>query len=103
MTTFSQRDHLLCLFDLRDLVGAKSCVAGRHARDVTHFGKCRRPVEFPVCPCVLNCWAVLPFSPVEHHVAAGECVLGSGGDHQFVGDWDSRVGGKDLALLLFCV
>jgi len=33
--------------------------------------------------------------------AAGECVFGSCGDHQFVGDWDSSVGGKDLALLLF--
>ena len=28
-------------------------------------------------------------------------MLGSGGDHQFVGDWDSRVGSEDLALLLF--
>jgi hypothetical protein len=43
-------------------------------------------------------------NPVERHVAAGEHVLGSGGDHQFVGDWDSRIDGKDLALLLFaCV
>jgi len=95
------RDHLLRLFDLRDLVGAKSCVASRYVGDVTHFGKCRCLVEFPVCPCVLNCWVALPFSPVECHVAAGECVLGSGGDHQFIGDWDSHVGGEDLALLLF--
>ncbi len=28
-------------------------------------------------------------------------MLGSGGDHELVGDWDSCVGGKDLALLLF--
>jgi len=50
---------------------------------------------------VLIGWAALPFSPVECHVAAGEWVLGSGGYHQFVGDRDSCVGGKDSALLLF--
>ncbi len=66
-----------------------------------HFGKCSRPVNLPVCPCVLNCWAALPFSPAERHVAAGKRVLGSGGGHQFVGDRDARVGGEDLTLLLF--
>ncbi len=96
-----QRGHLLRLFDLCGLVGAKGCVAGRHAGDIAHFGKCRSPVEFPVRPCVLIFWAALPFSPVEGHVAAGERVLGSGGYHQFVGDRDSSVGSEDLALLLF--
>jgi hypothetical protein len=38
---------------------------------------------------VLICWAALPFSPAERHVAAGECVFGSGGDHQLNGDRDS--------------
>jgi hypothetical protein len=101
MVAFFWMDALARLSDLCGLVGAEGCVAGRHARDVTHFGKCRSPVEFPVRPCVLICWTALPFSPVECHVAAGERVLGSGGYHQFVGDRDSRVGGEDLALLLF--
>ncbi len=61
-------------------------------------------MEFPICPCVLNCWAALPLSPVERHVAAGNRVLGSGGDHELVGDRDPCVGSEDLALLLFaCV
>jgi len=50
---------------------------------------------------VLNCWAALPFSPAKRHVATGKRVLGAGGDHQFVGDWNARVGCKDLTLLLF--
>jgi hypothetical protein len=58
-------------------------------------------VEFPNRPSVLNCWAALPLSPVEHHVATKDRVLGSGDDHELVGDRDSCVGGKDLALLLF--
>jgi hypothetical protein len=96
-----RRGHLLCLLDLHGLVGAENGVVGCHAGDVTHFGKRCRPVEFPLCPCVLNFWAALPLSPVERHVAVGNCVLGSGGDHELVGDRDTCVGGKDLALLLF--
>ena len=92
-------DHLLCLFQLCGLVGTKGGFASCHAGDVTHFGKCSRPVHLPVCPCVLICWAVLPFSPAEHHVAAGKRVLGAGGDHQFVRDRDACVGGKDLTLV----
>jgi hypothetical protein len=92
--------HLLRLFDLRGLVGAKGGFAGCHAGDVASFGKCSRPY-FQVRPCVLYCWAALPFSPAEHHVAAGKCVFGAGGDHQLGGDQDSHVGSEDLTLLLF--
>jgi hypothetical protein len=95
--------HLLRLFHLRSLVGTKGGFACCHVGDVTHFGKCSHPVNLPVCPCVLNCWSVLPFSPAEHHVAAGKRVFGAGGDHQFVGDRDARVGGEDLTLLLFAI
>ncbi len=28
-------------------------------------------------------------------------MFGAGGDHQFIGEWDAPVGGKDLTLLLF--
>jgi hypothetical protein len=66
-----------------------------------HFGECCRPVEFPICLCVLSCWAALPLSPVERRVVAGNCMLGSSGDHELVGDRNSCVGGEDLALLLF--
>ena len=93
--------HLLCLFNLGGLVGTEGRVAGRHAGDVSHFSKRRSPVEFPISPRVIIGGAALPFSPVECHVAAGERVLGPGGYHQFVGNWDSCVGGEDLALLLF--
>ena len=91
---------ILRLFHLRGLVGAKGGFAGCHAGGVTHFGECSHPVNLPVCLCVLNCWAALPFSPAER-VATGKRVLGAGGDHQFVGDRDARVGGEDLILLLF--
>ena len=30
-------------------------------------------------------------------------MFGAGGDHQFVGDRDARVGGEDLTLLLFAI
>ena len=66
-----------------------------------HFSERHRPLEFPNRPCLLNCWVVLPLSPVERHVATGDRVLGSGGDHELVGDRDSCIGGEDLALLLF--
>ena len=93
--------HLLRLFDLPGLVGAEGGFAGCHAGDVAHFGKCSCPVYLTARPCVLYCWLALPFSPAERHVAAGKRMFGAGSDHQFVGDWDSRIGGEDLTLLLF--
>ena len=92
---------MLHLFQLCGFVGTKGGFAGCHAEDVTHFGKCSRTVHLPVCPCVLICWAALPFSPAKRHVAGGKRVLGAGGDHQFVGDWDACVGSKELTFLLF--
>ncbi len=66
-----------------------------------HFGKCSHPLKVPICPYVLNCWALLPFSPAERHVPAGMHVFGAGGDHQYVGDRDNCISGEDLTLLLF--
>jgi hypothetical protein len=53
------------LFDLRGLVGAEGGFAGCHVGDVMHYGECSRPVNLPVCPCVLICSVALPFSPTE--------------------------------------
>jgi hypothetical protein len=45
-----------------------------------------------------------PLAPGQHHVAARLGVLGTGGDHGFVGDGDSGIGGEDLTFFLFpCV
>ena len=46
-------------------------------------------------------WRFHSLQPSERHVAAGKRVFGAGGDHQFIGDRDAPVGGKDLTLLLF--
>ncbi len=42
--------------------------------------------------------------PGQRHVAAHQGVLGTCGDHGFVGDGDTGIGGKDLTLILLpCV
>ncbi len=58
----------------------------------------------PVGPSVVNDRAAFPLTPGQHHVAARQDVLGTCGDHGFVGDGDTGIGGKDLTFLLLpCV
>ncbi len=58
----------------------------------------------PVGPSVGNDRLTFPLAPGQHHVATRQGVLGTCGDHGFVGDWDYIIGGKDLTFLLLpCV
>jgi hypothetical protein len=44
--------------------------------------------------------ATFPLVPGQRHVVTRQGVLGTCGDHGFVGDRDSGISGKDLTLLL---
>ncbi len=58
----------------------------------------------PVGPSVVDKWAKFPLAPGQHHVAAHQGVLGTCGDHGFIGDGDTGIGSKDLTFHLFhCV
>ncbi len=94
------RCHLLCLFEVGSLISTKRCLAGSHAIDVAHLGKGGSPVGLPVGPSVVNDRAMFPLVPGQYHVAARQGVLSTCGDHGFVGDGDSGIGGKDLTFLL---
>ncbi len=55
-------------------------------------------------PSVVNDRVTFPLAPGQCHVAAGQSVLGTCGDHGFVRDGDTGIGGKDLTFLLLpCV
>ncbi len=54
----------------------------------------------PVGPSVVNDRALFPLVPGQRHVAACQGMLGSCGDHGFVGDGDTDIGSKDLTFLL---
>ncbi len=55
-------------------------------------------------PSVVHDRATLPLAPGQHHVAAHQGVLGTCGDHGFVRDGDTGIGGKVLTFLLLpCV
>ncbi len=58
----------------------------------------------PVGPHVVKDRATFPIAPGKLHVAVHQGVLGTCGDHAFVGDGDSGIGSEDLTLLLLpCV
>ncbi len=65
-----RRSHLLCLIMFGGLICTKRCVAGRHAIDVTHFGKGGSPMGLPVGPSVVDRWVTFPLVPGQRHVAA---------------------------------
>jgi hypothetical protein len=72
--------------------------------DVTHFGKGSGLVGLQVGPSVVDRWAMFPLAPGQSHVATCSGVLGTCGDHGFVGDGDTGIGSKDLTFLLLpCV
>ena len=96
-----RKSHLLCLVEFGSLICAKRSVPGSHAFDVLHFGKGGSPMGLPVGPSVVDKWAKFPLAPGQRHVAARQGVFGTCGDHGFVGDGDSGIGGKDLTFLLF--
>ncbi len=101
---FEGRCHLLCLVEFSGLIRAKLCVAGSHAIDIMHFSKGGGPMGLPVGPSVVDRWATFPLVPGQQHVAACQGVLGTCGDHGFVGEGATGIGGKDLTFLLFsCV
>ncbi len=54
----------------------------------------------PVGPSVVDDRVTLPLAPGQRHVAAHQGVLGTCGDHGFVRDGDTGIGGKDLTFLL---
>jgi hypothetical protein len=98
------RYHMLYLFEFGGLICTKRSLSGSHAIDIAHLGKGGSSVGLPVGPSVVKDRATFPFAPGHHHVATRQGVLGTCGDHGFIGDGDSGIGGKDLALLLFpCV
>ncbi len=94
------RSHLLCLVEFGGLICTKCCVAGSHAIDIAHLGKDGGPMGLPVGPSVVNNWAMFPLAPGQHHVAACQGMLGTCGDHGFVGDGNTGIGGKDLTFFL---
>ncbi len=99
-----RRSHLLCLFMFGGLICTKFCVPGSHAIDFVHFAKGGGPMGLPVAPNVVKKQAMFPLAPGQHHVAARYGMLGTCGDHGFVGDGDSGIGCKDLEVFLFpCV
>jgi hypothetical protein len=98
------RSHLLCLVESSGLICTKCCVAGSHVIDITHLSKGGSPMGLPVGPGVVNNWMILPLVPGQRHVAACQGVLGTCGNHGFVKDGDTGIGGKDLTFLLLpCV
>jgi hypothetical protein len=94
------RCHLLCLFEFGGLICTKCCLNGSHAIDIAHLGNGGSPVGLPVGPSVVKDSSTFPLAPGQRHVAAHQGVLGTCGDHGFVGDGDSSIGGEDLTLLL---
>ncbi len=94
------RCHLLCLFEFGGLICTKHHLAGSHAIDIAHLGKGGSPVGLPVGPIVVEDRVTFPLALGQRHVAACQGMLGACGDHGFVGDGDSGIGGKDLTLLL---
>ncbi len=94
------RCHLLCLYKFDSLIRTKHCLISSHAIDTVHLGKGSGPVGLPVGPSVVNDRATFPLGPGQRHVAERQGVLGTCGDHVFVGDRDSGIGGKDLTFLL---
>jgi hypothetical protein len=94
------RWHLLCLFEFGSLICTKRCLAGSHTIDIAHLSKGGSPVGLPVGPSVVKDRAMFPIAPGQCHVAACQGMLGTCGDHGFVRDGDSGIGGKDLILLL---
>jgi hypothetical protein len=98
------RCHLLNLFEFGGLICTKRRLAGSHAIDVTHLGKGGGPVGLLVGPSVVKDRVTFPPTPGQCHFAARQGVLGTCGDHGFVRDGDSSIGGKNLTLLLLpCV
>ncbi len=53
-----------------------------------------------VGPIVVKDRATFPLAPGQRHISARKGMLGTCGDHGFVGDGDSDIGIKDLSLLL---
>ncbi len=94
------RYHLLCLFEFGSLICTKRHFAGSHAIDIMHLGKGSGPVGLPVGPSVIKDRMTFLLVPGRCQVAARQGVLGTCGDHGFVKDGDSGIGGKDLTLLL---
>ncbi len=95
-----ERCHLLCLFEFSGLICTKRCLAGSHATDIAHLGIGGGLVGLPVGPSVVKDRAMFPLVPGQPHVATCQGLLGTCGDHGFVGDGDSGIGSKDLTLLL---
>ncbi len=71
-----------------------------NAINIAHLSKGGGPIGLPVGPSVVNDKASFPLTPGQRHVAARQGMLGTCGDHGFVGDGDTGIGGKDLTFLL---
>ena len=82
-------------------IGPEARFGRRHAVDVTHFGKRRSPVGLPIGPSVVSHRSATPFSPRQGHVPSCERMFRARRDHRGLGDGDTRVVGKNLALFLF--
>ncbi len=95
-----ERCHLLCLFNFGSLISTNRCLASSHAIDIAHLGRGSNPVGLLVGPSVVNDRAMFSLAPGQRHVAAHQGVLGTCGDHGFIGDEDSAIGGNDLKFLL---
>jgi hypothetical protein len=95
-----RRSHLLCLVELSGLICTKRCVTGSHAIDIMHFGKGGGPMGLPLGQSVVDRWVTFLLAPGQRHAAAHQGVLGTCGDHGFVGDGDTGIGSKDLTFLL---
>ncbi len=94
------RCHLTCLSEFGGLICTKCCLASSHAIDIAHLGKGGGPVGLPVGPSVVKDRATFPLAPGQRHVPAHQGMLGTCGDHGFVGDGDSSIDSKYLTLLL---
>ncbi len=90
----------MCLVEFGGLIRTKRCVSGSHAIDIPHLGKDGGPMGLPVGPSVANDWATFPLTRSQRHVAARQGVLGTCGDHGFIGYGDTGIGGKDLTFFL---
>ncbi len=94
----------MSLVEFGSLICTNCYVAGGHAIDIAHLGKGSGPMGLPVGLSVVDNWAMFPLAPGQRHVAARQGVLGTCGDHGFVGDGDTGIGGEDLTFLLLpCV
>jgi hypothetical protein len=99
-----ERCNLLCLFEFSSLIRTKRCITGSHVDNIPHLGKGSSLIGLPIGPSVVNDRATFPLVPGQCHVAARQGMLGTCGDHGFVGDGDTGIGSKDLTFLLIsCV